>query len=76
MSLNVCATSLTANFAAFLNFNFSISFSIGGSGTHIKVKSAKPYHQIPAVAIQKGIIDAPRVKNNPIWIKRRIPPPR
>ena len=41
-----------------------------------KVKNAKPYHQIPAVAIMKGIIDAPRVKNNPTWTKRRIPPPR
>ena len=33
----------------------SISFSIGGSGTHLNVYRAKPYHQIPEVARAKLI---------------------
>ena len=48
-----------ANFAESLIPRDSISFSIGGSGTHLKVKRAKQNHQIPDEAMQNGIIQSP-----------------
>ena len=47
--------SLIAREADSFTPNDSISFSIGGSGTQLNVSRAKPYHQIPEVAIASWV---------------------
>ena len=49
---SVNLTSLNAKMVVSLKLIFSISFSIGGSGTHLNVNRENPNHQIPEVAKQ------------------------
>ena len=66
ISPRVFLISEIANFADDMKSKDGISFSIGGSGTNLKVTNAKPYHQIPDDAITKGITHSPvKVKTIP-----------
>ena len=58
-SPKVFLSSEIANFAESANPKDGISFSIGGSGTHLNVNKAKLYHQIPDEAMTKGMTQSP-----------------
>ena len=72
-SLRVCQTWAYAS----LTVGTSLSFSIGGSGTYLNVKSAKPNHHTPDEARQNLITASPPIPNtNPKWTTNSRPPPR
>ena len=76
-SPSVFLISLIAKLAESPNPRDSISFSIGGSGTHLNVNRAKQYHQIPDEAMQNGIIQSPsRSMTIARCTTNRRPPPR
>ena len=51
-SFNVDMTSETASFVLSLKLRSSMGFSTSGSGIHMNVKIAKPYHQSPVVTME------------------------
>ena len=66
-SLNVDMTSETASLVLSLKPRSSIGFSTSGSGIHLKVKIAKPYHHSPVVIMDavKAQSAKPEPRSNP-----------